>query len=71
MSGLYNSAGQGLVAALDIFDDQMDRNELIDILETIPDIELSQLPGDNFLQQIEPDYNMFQEQYHLHQEKLH
>lgn len=46
---MYNSAGQGLVAALDIFDGQMDRNELIDILETIPDIEISQLPGENFL----------------------
>jgi len=48
---LWNSAGQGLVAAFNFFDDQMDRNELIHIIETIPDIDISQsqLPGENFL----------------------
>jgi hypothetical protein len=39
------------VAAFNFFDDQMDRNELIHIIETIPDIDISQsqLPGENFL----------------------
>jgi hypothetical protein len=29
--------------------DNEDRSELIHIIETIPDIEISQLPGENFL----------------------
>lgn len=73
VGNLCNSAGQGLVAAFNIFDDQLDRNELIDIIGTIPDIELSQsqLPGENFLHQVDPDYMKFQEQYHLQQEQLY
>lgn len=44
----------------------MDRNDIIDIVENIPDIELSksQLPGENFLYQVYPDYMKQQEQYH-------
>ena len=59
-SYIYHSAITPCVKAGDeriMLEDQIERNELIHIIETIPDIDISQLPEENFLQIVDPDYN--------------
>ena len=42
--------------ARDVLENENDRKELIHLIETIPDIDLSQFPDENFLHQAMPEF---------------
>lgn len=41
-----------------------DNNELLQIIENIPEIDMSQFPAEDFLIQNIPDFPLLQQQYH-------
>lgn len=55
--------------ARDVLENENDRKELIHLIETIPDIDLSQFPDENFLHQAIPEFQTYQVQYHQKQEQ--
>ena len=58
--GCYTTS-LGAIAAMtadarDVLENENDRKELIHLIETIPDIDLSQFPDENFLHQAIPEF---------------
>jgi hypothetical protein len=49
-------------------DSEEDLQEMQEIIETIPNIELSSLPGENFLHFAYPGFQKYQALYHQRQE---